>query len=123
MARILIVDDEAPVRKLLRAILERAGHDVAEATDGEDGIRRYLEQPADLVIVDILMPRKGGLSAIKEIRAQFPQSRFIATSGGGKDGKLNFLATARTFGGVQTIRKPFRRGEVLAAVNRLMEGI
>ena len=116
MARILIIDDEEPVRLLLRQMLERAGHEVTEATEGDEGLEAYRRAPTDLVITDILMPKKGGLAAIAELRREFPTARIIAMSGGGRGGKLMFLATARTYPGVLTLKKPFTKAEVMDAV-------
>lgn len=120
MARILVIDDEEPVRAMIRQMLERAGHGVEEAEDGEAGIRAYRAHPCDLVITDILMPKKGGLVAIKEMREAFPDARVIAISGGGRTGRLSFLSTARTFPGVRTLKKPFRRSDLLSLVDEVL---
>ena len=122
MARILVVEDEAVIREVLRDILESMGHEVVDATDGEEGLRNHRSAPADLVITDILMPRKGGLNLIREIRNRDPGCRIIAMSGGGKDGKLNFLRTAETFEGVRTLSKPFRHRDVVALVDQVLAG-
>lgn len=122
MARILVIDDEEPVRAMLREMLQRAGHEVTEAADGDAGLSAFRSQPPDLVITDILMPAKGGLVTIKEIRSLDPAARIIAISGGGKTGKLSFLSTARTFPGVKTLRKPFRRAELLGLVEEVLAG-
>ncbi len=123
MARILVIDDEEPVRTLVREMLQRAGHQVEEAVDGEQGLAAFHRSPADLVITDILMPAKGGLVTIKEIRAAAPDAKIIAMSGGGKTGKLSFLSTARTFPGVRTLKKPFRRNELLTLVEATLAGL
>ncbi len=120
MARILVIDDEQPVRDMMRQMLEDAGYQVDEADNGDDGVRAFGLRPADLVITDILMPKKGGRLAIKEIREHCPQAPIIAMSGGGRTGRLNFLSTAQTFSGVRTLRKPFRRTELLAMVEELL---
>lgn len=120
MAKVLIIDDEEPVRLMLRQMLERAGHQVAEARDGDEGIEAYRRAPADLVITDILMPNKGGLAAIGELRREFPSTRIIAISGGGRGGKLMFLASARTYPGVVTLKKPFTRNELMEAVTAVL---
>lgn len=122
MARILVIDDEEPVRAMIRQMLERAGHVVEEAEDGEAGVHAFRARPPDLVVTDILMPHKGGLLAIKEIRALAPEARVIAISGGGKTGRLSFLSTARTFPGVRTLKKPFRRAELVGLVEEVLQG-
>lgn len=123
MARILVIDDEEPVRTLVREMLQRAGHEVEEAFDGDQGLASFHRHPADLVITDILMPTKGGLVTIKELRAAVPDVKIIAMSGGGKTGKLSFLSTARTFPGVRTLKKPFRRSELLNLVEATLAGL
>jgi len=120
MARILVIDDEEPVRAMIREMLERVGHTVEEAADGEEGIRAFQRHPADLVITDILMPNKGGLVAIRELREASPSAPIIAISGGGRTGRMNFLSTAQTFPGVHPLKKPFRRAELMSLVDRLL---
>lgn len=121
MARILIIEDDLLVRGVVRDVLEEAGHQVDEASDGEEGVARYGTRRFDLVITDILMPKRGGLNVIREIRRLRPRAKVIAISGGGKDGKLSFLSTARSFGGVVTLAKPFQHQELLAKVGELLE--
>ena len=120
MAKILVVDDEAPVRDVMRQMLEHAGHEVKEAAEGEEALRLWRLWRPDLTVTDILMPNKGGLVLIKEIREVSPKARIIATSGGGRTGRLNFLSTARTFPGVRTIKKPFTRMDLLRLVDEVL---
>lgn len=120
MAKILVIEDEEQVRDMIRQTLERAGHEVFEAGDGEEGIGIFDHQKIDLVVTDILMPKKGGLVTILELRQKSPDLKIIAMSGGGRSGKLNFLSTAKTFPGVKTFRKPFRKTEFLTAVDELL---
>src|SRR5215510_2940047 len=80
VARMLVVDDKA-VRLLLRARLERRGHFVVDAENGDEGLRYYRAAPTDLVIVDIQMPVMDGLQMIKELRGDFPTAKIIAISG------------------------------------------
>ena len=83
VARILVVDDDKAVRLLLRAVLERRGHSVVEAENGDEGLRYYRAAPADLVITDIQMPVMDGYETTRAIRlmenfeALFPQSRSL----------------------------------------------
>ena len=64
MATILIIDDEAPIRALLRTALEAAGHEVVGAANGRIGLALYRHRPADLVITDIVMPELNGLDRL-----------------------------------------------------------
>ena len=63
MARILVIDDDDQVREMLRQMIHNAGHEVALAADGDGGIALYKEQPADLIVTDIVMPRQGRLGS------------------------------------------------------------
>lgn len=123
MATVLVVDDEEPVREVIREMLSGAGHRVLEAQDGDEGLRLCRTFQPDAVVTDILMPKKGGIVLISELVKERPGIRILAISGGGRDGRLNFLSTARTFPGVRTVRKPFDRSEFLRAVADLLAGL
>jgi len=108
MPSVLIVDDEHQVRQLIRETLELAGYDVEEACDGKEGLERYRTKPADLVIMDVLMPDQDGLESIMTLHREFPQSRVIAITGGSDTiGILNFLDVAKMLGARRTLKKPF----------------
>ncbi len=117
MATILVIDDEADFREVVRYILEFSGHEVLEAEDGETGIALYRENTPDLVITDIFMPEKEGLETIKEFQALNPDMRIIAMSGGGCARELMFLDVAKTFGARAVIEKPFMASELTALVD------
>ena len=116
MATILIVDDEAQFRKMLRQMLERAGHAVIEAANGKEAESLYRRFQPGLVITDIFMPEKEGLETIMEIKHEFPEARIIAMSGGGREGDDLFLRHAEQFGASETLKKPFERQELLDMV-------
>jgi CheY-like chemotaxis protein len=120
MTRILLIDDEEPVRDMMRQTLERAGYEVTEAEDGRRGMAQLRQQPVDLVITDILMPEQEGIETIRMLRKEFPQVKILAISGGGKKGKLEVLPIAQTFGAHRTLAKPFERKDLLDAVNALV---
>jgi DNA-binding NtrC family response regulator len=122
MARILVVDDEAQVREFLRQALEMDGHEVAAAADGDAGLHAILRDCPDLVVTDIIMPNKGGIVFIKELRAQHPDLPVVAISGGGNTGCFNFLPVARTFPTVWVLKKPFRTAGLLAIVREALSG-
>jgi CheY-like chemotaxis protein len=119
MARILVVDDEAPVRDVLGQQLGRAGHDVALASDGQEALRSLREAPADVVILDLIMPEKDGTEALREIRRDFPRTRVIAISGGGVAGPKGYLQIATLLGADRTLTKPFAVKEI----HRLIEEV
>lgn len=115
MASILIIDDEPETRALLRAVLERAGHAVSEASNGREGLALYRQQPAELVITDILMPELNGLDLILALTREFLNAKVIAISGApGEDASA--LHVAKLLGARQTVQKPFSLDTVRAAV-------
>ena len=121
MARILVIDDEELVRFTLKQALEKAGHEVVEATNGNDGIEIYQQSPVDLIITDIIMPQKEGIETIVELRRDDPDVKIIAISGGGRTGTTNYLELAQTFGARHVLRKPFGRQELLDAVQETLD--
>lgn len=120
MARILIIEDDAAIRDLLRVLLERKGHTVREAGDGQEGIHLYRTDPCDLVITDLIMPRKEGLETIVALRQEFPRLKIIAISGGSRDNREDYLKTAELCGASRIFHKPFNNEEILAAVDELL---
>lgn len=121
MTRILLIDDDAQARDMLRQMLERAGYDVVEATNGREGLQHYQASAIDLIITDILMPEQDGLETIQELRRLAPEAKIIAISGGGQTGLLDLLPIAEKLGAQCTLRKPLRRQEFLAAVQQLLQ--
>ncbi|MBF0141985.1 MAG: response regulator [Magnetococcales bacterium] len=119
MARILIVEDERQIREALKQVLEREGHTVRLAENGDEGVLAFCAEPSDLVICDILMPVKDGLETIEELRRLAPELPILAVSGGGPGEKAQFaLDVAQLCGAVQVLAKPFSRKEILAAIDR-----
>ena len=114
MATILVIDDLAPVRTLLRTVLERAGHEVTEAPNGRLGLAAYREKPADLIITDILMPEMNGLDMILELTRAFLNVKVIAISGA-PDTDTAFDA-AKLLGVRHTLTKPISMDALLKAV-------
>lgn len=119
-ATILVIDDDDAMRRFIRAVLEREGHDVVEAVDGAEGIKKRRAQSVNLIIVDIFMPEKDGLETIIELRAESPSCPILAMSGGGSMGEMSFLDYSRQFGAKELLRKPFKPGELIGAVTRLL---
>jgi two-component system, chemotaxis family, chemotaxis protein CheY len=108
MPSVLVVDDQDPVRQLIRETLEQAGYEVEEARDGKEGLDRYRTRSTDLVLMDILMPDQDGLEALMTFRREFPDTRVIAMTGGNDTiGILDFLDVAKMLGARRTLHKPF----------------
>jgi len=119
VASILIVDDDKPIRNLLRRILEEDGHQIREAENGERALILYREAPADLVITDILMPERDGIDVILALTREFLDARVIAMTGAA--GTLNVLDVAKLFGARSIIKKPFAVEEVRRLVRFTLE--
>ena len=120
MALILVIDDEEGMRALLRGLLEKEGHKVLEAPDGMAGIRLYQENRPDLVITDIFMPEKEGTQTILELRKNNPNVKIIAISGGELAARIDVLGTAKIFGALRVLAKPFRLEDMRQAVKELL---
>lgn len=119
MASILIVEDDAPVRALLRNILEEDGHHIREAENGHIGLTMYRESPTDLVITDILMPERDGMEVTLALTQEFLDARVIAITGA--TGDQNFLNVAKLFGARRVVQKPFTVAEIRRAVHVTLE--
>jgi CheY-like chemotaxis protein len=121
MRRILLIDDEEKIRSVLQTLLTRAGYEVVPAEDGQKGLRRFREQPMDLVITDIVMPDKEGLSTIRELHRDFPKLPIIALSGGGvAAGAEAYLNIAQKLGARRVFEKPVEFPVLLQAVQELL---
>ena len=121
MARILVIDDEVQILTMLRQLLERSGYNVAVAPDGMVGMELQREEPADLVIVDMVMPYKDGIQTIRELTRDFPEVKIIAISGGGVLPQEEFLAMAKGLGASRALTKPIENEELLEAIRELIE--
>lgn len=120
MARVLVVDDQPEVRRLMLRLLERAGHTTAEADGGAEGLRQLAAQPADVVVTDLFMPDMDGLEFMRELALRHPGMRVIAVSGGGSMDAASILAVATALGAVRTLSKPFDPPQFLALVEEVL---
>lgn len=120
MARILIIDDDEQLRLMLRLTLQRGGHEVQEAANGEDGLNAHREEPADLIVCDLYMPEKEGLETIREMRARFPTVKIIAMSGGTPKASEDLLPLAQAFGAAATLKKPFKPSTLLDLIAKIL---
>lgn len=120
MARILVIDDDTMIRELLMYMLEGAGHEVALAADGNEGVSSYRRQPADVVITDLIMPGKEGIETIREILKEFPDAKIIAISGGGRVNPGGYLDLAQKLGAQRTLAKPVECKVLIDTVEELL---
>jgi CheY-like chemotaxis protein len=120
MATILVIDDEAMMRAVIRKILEREGHTVLEAGDGDVGLKLAKEELPDLVITDLIMPEREGIETIQVLRSDFPTLRILAISGAGSAAEGGPLADAELLGADDSLAKPFTADELQECVGRLL---
>ncbi|HKM52430.1 MAG TPA: response regulator [Isosphaeraceae bacterium] len=117
MALLLVVDEDAQLRQMLRVIFEEVGHQVTEAASETEAIRLYQRQPADLVLCDVPHPEKPTLAIVEKLRPQFPQLKVLAMSGGippcGPNTQVRLAAQLGTQG---VLAKPFALATLLALV-------
>jgi len=120
MARVLIIDDEPQMRRVLREALERAGYTVDEANDGLHALVRFADNQPDVVVTDIIMPQREGLETIQALRQKCPNLPIIAISGGGRQTPDGYLTLATSLGANRAFAKPFQVKDLVAAVGSLV---
>lgn len=120
MKQILVIDDEKPIRILLKKMLEREGFEVITASDGKEGMIVFSKTPIDLVITDIIMPEKEGIEIIRELRKGYPDIPVIAISGGGRNTPESYLDVARLLGAVEILQKPIKKETLIIAVYKAL---
>jgi len=122
LAHILIIDDDSQVLEMLKQTFFRANYDVDTATDGNKAMVINQQNPADVVITDLIMPDKEGMEVIREFRRNFPKTKIIAISGGGRySGPIDYLDLAHKLGAARVFSKPFERKDILQAVKELLK--
>jgi len=119
MTRILVIDDDEEIRSLLRNLLERYDFEVDEAADGVTGVELFRENPANIVITDIFLPKKSGINVIRELRKEFPEVKIVAISGAG-GGSLG-MGSVVHIGADKYLQKPFHIDEIIQSVQELVE--
>jgi CheY-like chemotaxis protein len=120
MADILVVDDDRFLRLLIKRALETAGHTVFDCENGRKAVEHIEREHIDLLITDILMPEMDGVEAVRAIRRLRPDLPILAISAGGPAKAGDFLGLAQAFGATETLPKPFRPEDVVAAAARLL---
>ncbi|MGK0200875.1 MAG: DNA-binding response OmpR family regulator, partial [Yoonia sp.] len=118
--RVLVIDDEPQIRSLLKRFLTQAGYEVDEAADGLEGVQAMNDNPADLIITDILMPKQEGLETIRLIREKHADAKIIAMSGGSQLTAMDFLPIAEKFGAARVFHKPLDFTALVDAVKELI---
>ena len=120
MPRILVIDDEEPIRTILHRVLTSMGHTVIEAANGKEGLQKFAEHGADLVITDLVMPETEGFEVLMTLRGEHPEVKIIAISGGGRQGASDNLKMAKYLGASRVIPKPMTMAQLTEALNELL---
>jgi len=118
MARVLVVDDAAFMRMMLKGILQKGGHEVVgEAEDGQKAVEQYKALKPDIVTMDITMPNKNGIEAVKEIMTLDANAKIIMCSAMGQQ---EMVMDAIKSGAKDFIVKPFQEDRVLASIAKFI---
>lgn len=120
MARILVADDASFMRHMIREIVEAEGHEVVgEASDGVEAVDEYKRQQPDLVTMDIVMPRRSGIDAVRGILELDPKARIVMCSALGQE---SLVTEALEAGASGFIVKPFKPESVLETLGKVLSG-
>jgi two-component system chemotaxis response regulator CheY len=114
---ILVVDDAAFMRMMIRDILAKEGYRIEEAVNGRDAVEKYEQIAPDLVTLDITMPEMNGLDALKAIRVQDPGARVLMVSAMGQQ---QMIVEALESGAMDFLVKPFQPTKVLETVKKCL---
>jgi two-component system chemotaxis response regulator CheY len=118
MARVLVVDDAAFMRKMVTDALTGGGHEiVGEAGNGAEAVQRFQELRPDVMTLDITMPEKDGIAALKEIVALDPGAKVVMCSALGQESKV--LESIK-LGAKDFVVKPFQADRVLSAIEKAL---
>ncbi len=118
MAKIMLVDDAAFMRMMLKNTLTQAGYtDLVEAEDGAKAVELYPAENPDLVFMDITMPNKDGLETLKEIKAMDPKATIVMCSAMGQE---TMVMDSIKSGAKDFIVKPFKPERILSTVKKIL---
>ena len=116
--KIMIVDDAAFMRMMIKDTLKKNGYeDLIEATDGEVAVAQYKAESPDMVIMDITMPNKDGLQALKEIKEYDSSAKIVMCSAMGQE---SMVVEAIKLGAKDFIVKPFKPDRILKTVTTVL---
>src|SRR5215469_11025818 len=115
--RVVVIEDEPAIRRGVADVLRATGYEVAEAADGTQGLEEALRRSVDLVLLDLLLPKRDGLDVLAEVRKVRPTLPvIILTARGGEDDRVRGLK----MGADDYVVKPFSARELLARVEALL---
>ena len=120
MARILVVDDEEVVRRVIATWLKRWGHTVVEADSADAGLALMEANPVEILVVDLNMPTHSGLWLIERVRERWPSTPIIVESGAHDDDKIQ---SAKRYGVIAFVPKPFGRETIHQAIEQALHNL
>ena len=119
MARVLVADDASFMRQMIREIVEAEGHEVVgEASDGDEVVEEFKRLQPDVVTMDIVMPRRSGIDAVKGIVDLDPGAKVVMCSALGQE---TLVQEAMQAGALDFIVKPFKPDAVIATIQKVLE--
>ena len=121
MARVMITDDSDSIRMVLRDILDIGHHElVAEATNGFEAVEKFNETKPDLLLLDMAMPKKDGISALREILDTNPEAKIIMITA---SDNINTMKECINSGALAYLLKPFNFEDVLKTIANILDGV
>jgi CheY-like chemotaxis protein len=120
MATLIFADDQDDVREISRRALEVDGHSVLEASNGDEVIRVLPDQKFDLIIMDLVMPKKGGIEALIELRSKNPEMKIMLITGAVDIEQRFFKNLVNQFKVSHVLKKPFTVDQLRSEVTRVL---
>jgi len=114
--RVMLVDDDADLRCMVRRFLESMSHTVIDADGGRTAMQKLGSATVDVIVSDMYMPDGDGLDLVRQVSKRWPEIRLIMVSSGGTLGLCDLLPVARSLGAFATLRKPIKLRSLLEAI-------
>jgi len=114
---VLVVDNEAEVRRVVRDILEQSGYRVYDASDGRQALAQFQDKPIDVMLTDLAVSDKEDMEPTQNLRKQFPNVKIVVMSGASQ-GKI--LDVAGRLGAQATLQKPIQSGQLLETIRTVL---
>ena len=119
--KILIVDDDDRFRTILEKTLSAEGYEIKTVANGEEALELVAREHFNLILIDLIMPRKDGFQTIESLMENNPEISLIAMSGG-RNGSQSYLRVAGKIAACRTLAKPFNREALLEAIRSAIGG-
>jgi two-component system, OmpR family, response regulator VanR len=120
MSRILIVDDFEFARRSIQSILKARGYETLVAADGVEATEKIKNNKIDLLIIDVVMPKKGGIEALMECRSELEGVKKVIITGNVSKESEAFISLTKAVGVDDTLHKPFKKEELIRTITKLI---